>query len=252
MKILKYRKKRGNIYELELDKGCYELFDDIIIKYELLLKKEIDESWFNNVLKENNLFKAYYEALKLIDIKMRSEKELRTLLNKKYIDKEMEYALDRLKEEGYLRRDIYIDAYIHDALNLKVMGEIKIRHELEELGFQGKEIDKYLDKVDREIYREKIRKYIEKKLKGNKSSEKEFKRKVLNELVNKGFLNEDINLILDKVKISDNEEEITKIVQKLYKKYIKKYDLSMTKYKIKAYLYSKGYSDIDIDLYINN
>ena len=40
MKILKYKKGKRNEYQIITDKGEYVLFDDMIIKYELLLKKE--------------------------------------------------------------------------------------------------------------------------------------------------------------------------------------------------------------------
>ena len=41
MKILKYKKGKKNEYKIMTDEGEYILYDDIIIKYELLLKKEI-------------------------------------------------------------------------------------------------------------------------------------------------------------------------------------------------------------------
>ena len=44
MKIKKISKKKGSLYELLLDTGeKINLYDDVILKYELLLKKEIDD-----------------------------------------------------------------------------------------------------------------------------------------------------------------------------------------------------------------
>ena len=43
MKILKYKKIKGNEYKIITDKEEYKLYDDIIIKHELLLKKEINK-----------------------------------------------------------------------------------------------------------------------------------------------------------------------------------------------------------------
>ncbi len=51
MKILKYKKGKGNEYKIYTDKGEYRLYDDIIIKHELLLKKEINDKEFNSILK---------------------------------------------------------------------------------------------------------------------------------------------------------------------------------------------------------
>ena len=251
MKILKYKKGKKNEYKILTDEKEYVLYDDIIIKYELLLKKEISKKEWDTILKENNTLKSYYEGLKAINTKLRSEKELRDILKKKgHQSSEIDYALKRLNEEGYLNHKMYIEAYIHDALTLNVVGEAKILKDLENLGFHNKEIKEELDKIDKSIYNEKIKKYIDKKLKANKKSANEFIKKITLDLINKGFNKEDITRYLNTLEIEDNEEEIAKIINKLYNKYINKYDLYTTKMKIKAYLYSKGYINIDIDEYI--
>ena len=251
MKILKYKKVKGNEYKITTGDKEYLLYDDIIISHELLLKKEITSKEWNNILKENSLLKAYYDSLKLISTKLRTEKELYTILNKKeYTNKEIEYAINRLTKEGYLNHKIYIEAYIHDSLNLKIEGERKIKQELEKLGLPLKEIEASLCKVDKNIYLEKIEKYINKKLKVNKKSANEFKRKISMDLINKGFNKEDIDEYLQCIDIQDNEQELEKIINKLYQKYISKYDLYTTKSKIKLYLYTKGYINVDVDGYL--
>ena len=251
MKILKYKKGKKNEYKILTDESEYILYDDIIVKHELLLKKEISKKEWDNIIKENNLLKAYYDSLKLISMKLRTAKELKNLLGKKkYLAKEIEYAIDRLESEGYLNHQIYIEAYIHDALTLKLVGERKIRSELEKLGFKIDEINKYLSKIDPSIYQEKIKKYILKKLKANKKSVSEFKRKIMLDLINKGFNKEDIEVFLNTLEIEENTQEIEKIINRLYDKYMNKYDLYTTKNKIRQYLYSKGYANIDIDEYI--
>lgn len=253
MKILKYAKTKTNEYKIITDKNEYKLYDDIIIKYELLLKKEVSEELFNKILSENNLLKAYYVALKAISIKMRSEKELKDLLKKKdYNNYEIDYAIDRLNKEGYLNHNVYIEAYIHDHLALYLEGENKILKDLNLLGFKDSEIKPFLLKVDHNIYLEKINKYITKRAKVNKRSINDFKKRTTLELINKGFNKADILSILDNIELSENEKEIEKIINKLYHKYINKYDVVTTKMKIKSYLYQKGYSNIDIDNYLNN
>ena len=252
MKILKYQKKKGNLYTLVTDEGKYDLYDDLIIKYELLLKKEITPLEFKKIIAENNALNAYYASLKALNAHLRTEKELTSILKKKgYQKKEIDYALNTLKKEGYLNHKIYIESYIHDNLNFNLIGEIKILNNLVKLGFKEEEVKPYLAKVDRQIYYDKINKYLIRKLKSNKKSELEFKKKAKNELINKGFKVEDINLYLEPITIEPDPEEIKKIVVRLASKYLKKYDLATTKLKIKANLYQKGYSNIDIDQYIN-
>ena len=108
MKILKYKKGKRNEYKIITDKGEYTIFDDVIIKYELLLKKELKEQEWNKILKENQLLQAYYEGLKAINTRLRTTKEIRNILKKKnFQNSEIEYALQRLEKEGYLHRSIY-------------------------------------------------------------------------------------------------------------------------------------------------
>jgi len=253
MKILKYKKDKQNIYKVTTNKGEYKLYDDIIVKYELLLKKEISEKEFANILTDNNFLNAYYTALKLISTKMRTEKEIFEILQKNEFKKEeIEYTIKRLKNEKYLNNRIYIETYIHDHLCLKTEGANKIHKDLINLGFNDLEILPILSNIDKEIFKDKISKYIDKKLKTNKKSINEFKRKILNELINKGFEKDDINNYLNNLNIEENEKELEKLIFKLYNKYIKKYDLYTTKLKMKNYLFQKGYNDINIDIYLEN
>lgn len=252
MKILKYKKDKQNVYKVETNKGEYKLYDDIIIKNELLLKKEISDKKWQEIIKENNKLKAYYDAIKSISIKMRTECEIENILKKKeYTEEEINETIKKLKEGKYINHEVYIEAYIHDHLALYIEGEKKIEKDLLKLGMTKKEISPYLEKIDKFIYQNKIKKYIEKKLKTNKKSKNEFKRKILSELINKGFNQEDINTYLDNIKVEENTDEIKRIINKLYQKYIKKYDYNTTILKIKNSLYQKGYTSIDIEKYLD-
>ncbi len=251
MEIIKYKKANTNEYIITTSKGDYKLYDDIIIKANLLLKKEISNKELEKIIEENKQLEAYYIALKALNRRLKCEKELRDLLKKKEYSKDsIDYAIKRLEKDGYLKHDVYISSYIHDMLSLNVVGESKILNDLINLGFPKEEINPYLEKIDQDIYNTKIANYITKKLKANKKSIKEFKQKTYQELILKGFNKEDILTYLDTIKVKDDEEQIEKLIAKLKIKYLKKYDLNTTKNKIKVYLYQKGYENIDIDKYI--
>ncbi len=253
MKILKYKKDKQNVYKVETNKGEYKLYDDIIIKNELLLKKEISNKKWQEIIKENNKLKAYYDAIKSISIKMRTEREIENILKKKeYTEDEINETIKKLKEGKYINHEVYIEAYIHDRLALYIEGEKKIEKDLLKLGMTKKEISPHLDKIDKSIYQNKIKKYIEKKSKTNKKSKNEFKRKTMSELINKGFYQEDIISYLDNCEIEENTDEIKRIINKLYQKYIKKYDYNTTILKIKSNLYQKGYIDIKVENFLEN
>ena len=53
MKIKKISKKKNNLYEITLDnKETINLYDDIILKYNLLLTKEIND--LENIINDNS------------------------------------------------------------------------------------------------------------------------------------------------------------------------------------------------------
>lgn len=242
MKILKYQKGKSNSYKITTDKKTLMLYDDIILKYGLLLKKEISPSELKKIEEENNILASFYDAMKILNTKMRTEKEIKELLKKKgYQTKEIELTLKKLKTDGYLNNKQYIEAYIHDHLALYLEGENKIKKDLIALGLKEREITPFLEEISPSIYEEKIEKYITKKAKVNKKSVNEFKKKIMIDLINKGFKKEMIAPYLENLELEENKEELEKLIQKLYKKYRKKYDEDTTKLKIKRDLYAKGY-----------
>ena len=114
MKITKISKKKNNLYEITTSNNDkISLYDDVILKYNLLITKEIKDDELKDILKDNSYLESYNIALKYIISKLRTEKEIRKKLinfNKDAVN----YTLDRLKKEGYLNDNIYIKAYIND------------------------------------------------------------------------------------------------------------------------------------------
>ena len=167
MEIKSYKKKKSNLYEITFSNNTkINLYDDIILKYELLLKKEIDEKTLKEIIKDNSFLESYYLALKYLNVKLRTEKEIRKKL-KDYDNKVINYTIERLKKEGYLNDLVYIKAYINDSINLKLMGPNKITYELKKMGFKEDAINDYLSTFESEVWQNKIRKYITKKIQTN-------------------------------------------------------------------------------------
>lgn len=164
MKIEKYKKLRGNLYEVIIDDLKVQLFDDIIIKYNLLLSSEIDHHTFKSMIEENDQLVAYYKALKFINVKLRSEKEIYNYL-KRYNTDEINIinTIEKLKKEGYLDINLYLKCYINDQINLSSHGPYKIKNNLMGLGFKEIDIDKHLDGINKKVWEDKIKKILSKR-----------------------------------------------------------------------------------------
>jgi regulatory protein len=235
MQINKFKKIGKSKYKIYFDNSELILFEDIILKYDLLIKKDLDVDLLEEVILENKYYEAYDLALGYIEVKMRNRKEIIKYLEKKeFSDNEIEYALNKLEELNLLNNKSYIVAFINDKVNLSLDGPLKIRKSLIELDFNESDIDDYLNTLDEEVWNDKIVKIINKKksLMKNKSYFM-FMNKMKNDLYNMGYSSDMIDGYLSNIEYESNS--IDKDIEKLKRKYT-------DKSKIINSLLRKGYS----------
>lgn len=248
MEIKKISKKKNNLYQILLsDNTSLSFYDDTIIKYNLLVNKTFDDKTLQEMLAFNNESAAYYKALSYIKAKLRTKKEIEDKLKKLgYTNNVVLATIKRLENQKYLNDDIYIKAYISDQVNLTLKGPKKISYELEKLGFASNVFNKYIESYGEYIWQEKVRKVINKKIKSNHNlSKRNLIIKIRTDLINLGYNLDMINQELSKVEIDDDESIIKKEILKASKKYSKKYSGKELEWKIKNYLYSKGFKDYE-------
>lgn len=242
MKIVKYQYLKNNKYKIYLDKIEVILYEDVIIKNSVLLKKELTKEELEKLLNENSFYEYYYKSLKYLNIKMRSEKEIRKYLSKCEIKNNIiNEIVSRLKKEGYINDAIYAKSYINDQINLKINGPYKIMNDLKKLGIKEEIINKNIQIFTKEMQIEKIKKYIDKQVKINrKKSIYILKNNLLTNLVNLGYERNDITYELDSIYI-DEEDIRKKEYEKIYNKLKNKYSGQELEYKIKQKMYMKGF-----------
>ena len=244
MLINKFKKVGKNKYKIIFDNTELILYEDIILKYDLLLKKEIDEYLLDEIINENSYFEAYDISLSYIESKLRTKKEIEDYLNKKGFDsKYIEYAIDKLNNLGLLNDKLYVNAYINDKINLTLDGPYKIKNNLLNLEIEENIINEYLNKQDISIWKDKIDKIINKKKSSmNNKSYYMFINKLKNDLYNLGYSKELIDDKLSNITYESNA------LEKDMNKAIKKYN---EKNKVISYLLRKGYSYEEINMEYN-
>ena len=164
MKINKFKKVGKNKYKVFFDNAELILYEDVILKYELLIKKDIDIDLIDKIVEENRYYDVYETALNYIEIKMRNKKEIyKYLLNKGFEKELINQTIKKLESIGLLDNKKYIVAFINDKINLGNDGPYKIKKMLVDLDFDENDIDDYLYSIDEEIWREKLIKIINKK-----------------------------------------------------------------------------------------
>ena len=246
MKILKYTKLKNNQYKLDLDNGIeVKLYDDVILKENLLLTKELTNKQLDKIIELNDYYVAYYKALKLINIKLRSEKEIRENLKKTFTDDVIRDVIKTLKKEGYLDSKTYINSYIHDALILSLKGPEKIKKELLTMNFKEEEIDELFN-VEDKVWEERIDKYLQKKIKlTNNLSALKFKQKIMSDLSYLGYNNDMILDRLSKVELPSDKNNLEKDYYKIKAKLERK-NMPNSNSRVIEKLLQKGYRYEDI------
>lgn len=235
MKINKFKKVGKNKYKVFFDNNEIILFEDIILKYNLLVIKDVNLSLLNTIIEENKFYEAYDSALSYIEIKMRNKKEIINYLKRKnYSEKLINDVLDKLISLNLLNDEMYVNAFINDKINLSNDGPYKIKKTLLELSFNEELIDKYLECIDNSVWINKLEKLINKKKNIMKTkSYYMFVTKIKNDLYNLGYDKSMIESLLSNIKYESDA------LKKDYEKSLKKYN---DKNKIFSYLLRKGYS----------
>jgi len=243
MKIEKFTKLKSGQYKLNLDNNTeVNLHEDLILKHKLLLTKEIKEDQIIEILKENQMYLAYDLALKYINYKMRSKKEIKEYLIKKEIDNNLiDEVITKLETQGYLNDSYYVKAYINDKINLSYDGPYKIKENLIKMGISEDIVLTNLELFDEKLEVERIKKLIDKQIKNNRNkSDYLLKQKIINNLVNLGYTKSLVISNMGDIKIDDSKLK-QKEYDKIYKKLSQKYSGKELEYKIKQRLYQKGF-----------
>ena len=238
MKILKYKKIK-NKYRIFLDDNSYlDLYENTILNYNLLLKKEITNIEISN-LKEEILD----VAIKYISIKMRSKKEIISYLTKKQYSKEdINFVLNKLVSLGLINDENYVKAYVSDKFYLSIDGPYKIKKDLISFDIDEATIDKYLDNISKEDIVNKLDKSITKKINLTKNySGNVLKNKLINYYYNLGYSKELIEEALSNKNLNNIDQGIREY-NKLISKYKNKYNDYELENVIRQKLYQKGYS----------
>ena len=243
MKIIRYTRQKNGQYKIRLeDDSTFFVHEDLILKYDLLIKKEVSSKLQDQILSENKQYSVYDDAIRYLSRKMRSKQEMREYLKKKeYFEDLISAVLKKLEDQGYLNDLAYSKAYVHDRIALSNDGPYKIEKELKKQYIREEDIKTALEMYTEDIEKERIEKLVKKAIKTNYTKGKRvLKQKTLQDLTNLGYHKELISSFLFLIDDMDDSDVYKKEYDKLYSKLSKKYSGSELEYRIKQKLYQKG------------
>ena len=243
MDIIKYKKQNNGIFNIYLEDGrVLSLYEEVILKYDLLLKKAIDMESIFEIEKENQKWDVYYYALKQLNRKAFSAEDLKLyLLHKEYPLSFVEDMINKLVEQGYLNDLFYARSYIHQQMITSLKGPLKIKQELYNKKISSDIIESEIDVFSLEEQNDKINKIIQKKINENHSRGGfALKQKIVQDLKMLGYDYYIFAPLIDGYSFSNNQEIAKKEYDKLYRKYSRKYEGDKLDKIIREKLYLKG------------
>lgn len=252
MNIKSIKKIGSDKYQIILnDNVKITTYDEVLLKNNLLYKKELTADEINEINKANGYYNIYSNLVKYINKKMRSEKEINEYLNKYELSiSDKENLIKGLKNNGFINDIRFVKAYISDRLYLSNDGPNKIKNDLLKHNIEEEQIDIELCGINDEEFLNKLSKLVNKKLKSAKGSAYNVKQKVYYDMYNLGYSKEMVDSVFD-INLDDSSS-LEKDFNKVYNDLIKKEkDEGKLHLKLKQKLYQKGYSLDKIDAIIS-
>ena len=237
-KIIKLKNKKYKIIFFDNEIITY---DDVIIKNNILYKKNISDELYKKIIEDTKYYDIYNKVLKYIARKKRCEFEIRNYIDKLINDQKIkEQIIEKLKEINLINDYDFANSYINDRLYLSKDGLNKIKVDLLKLRIDNSIIDELIRNCD--IPNEKLEKLIIKKINSNKKYSNSFlQQKTINDFINLGYNKEDIVSILDRISI-DDKNALNREYYVLYNKYKNKYSNNELNNVIIKKLLNKGFS----------
>lgn len=150
--------------------------------------------------------KAYKYVLRLLSKKDYSEFEIRNKMKTKDFSEEIiDDLLTKFKDNKYLDDERYCQSLVEYKINLKYLGRIRVKKDLQQKGINSEIIDKVLNDCYKPSKEEELLdSLLEKKISQAKTMDNNIKRKIISFLLRKGF---SYRPIIEKLNEKLNEDD---------------------------------------------
>ena len=194
--ICKKNKKRVNIYDEE--GYVFSCYLDTVFEHGLKNDIEISNEEIKEILKTDEVKYATETALKLLNVRIRTEKEIRLALAQKGISPQsIDTSVQTLYEYGLLNDEDFADIYAKELS--EKYGVKKVAQKLVQKGINCSAANaaaaKYRNNDSLKVYYERVRNKFT-------GTSYETEQKIIRSLLNKGFIYDDIKRVMN-----GNDEE---------------------------------------------
>lgn len=250
------QKRKGRYNVFINDQFAFGVDEEVLILFELRKGLHITTDLQKQIENEDSFYKAYQKTLNYLSYSLRTEKQIRDYLTKQELSHFEERIITKLNEIRLIDDLVYAESYVRTMANVNQKGP---RNIIQDLKLRGVSENKILDALEEYPESQQVENAIdlaEKKwAKTKKNSTFESIQKVKQYLVNKGYSFETADLAITSIDTNKNEDEeyasLIKQAEKAIKRYSRKYEGYELSQRLRAFLYSKGYTNELINRYID-
>lgn len=253
IEVQQKNKSRYNIY---LDKEfAFGVDEHTLIVHMLQIGMELSELKIIEIQSQEEVRKAYLQAINYLSYSMRSSKEVYEYLMKKEQHPDIiNEVVKRLIDEKYINDLEYSIAYTNTHSRTSKKGPIVIDRELKQKGIKDSDRQESLAEYPNELQVENATKLAEKKLNSyRKLSKQETIQKLETMLMTKGYPFSIISIAIESLELDDSDEQLEALKYQ-FERYHRKYknqEEFIYRQRMKQSLYRKGFAIEMIEKMLN-
>ncbi|MCO4326377.1 recombination regulator RecX [Staphylococcus agnetis] len=249
IEIQKNNASRFNIYiDDHFELGVSE---DTLVKLNLKKGDNISTQDLDHIKQHEFQQQAIQQALHHLSYRKRSAKEIAKHLKKQdFPEAVIEKAIAFCRAQRLIDHEDYVESLKNTLLQTTDKGPEIFKQKLIEAGIEETLIQKGVEQYEAEQSKESIIKLANKIKSRKKGPPKKVQQQVHQSLIQKGYTFDTIRDVLAALDFSEDHEMIDELLQrdleKVYNKYVKKYEGYQLRMKTTEALVRKGYSYDDI------
>lgn len=200
--------KKNNYVVIHFDDGSNcKIFYDVVVKLGLRRQDKLSTAEYDNLLHENELFRAKKSSISFLQRRKHSQKEIKDkLLQKGFSFKIINDTIEFLHSKNLINDKLFAQEYTKLKYFEKNIGLLKIKHDLLKRGIKREYIEDVIQNYsDEAVSIKNIELLLSKKLKlmrTEKLSEIQIKQRLHRFLAGKGYRNELIFSYFDTIDFS--------------------------------------------------
>lgn len=203
--VERHPKQRGQ-YQISFGEYMLLIHEDTMIKFRMLKGSVFTKQELEEIVLANEKQRAYVQALKFLERKQRTKKELEERLRQKEFGQAVtEQALERLEREGLINDELYAKQWAEQRISSQRKGRAWVKQELRQKGIDSLLITEALAEVSEEQEFESCLVIGRKKWRQTRGDCMDRKRKTGAFLMRRGYSGELVRRVINRLVREDGE-----------------------------------------------